>query len=214
MWWLLLLVLRRWTATATVWITAASSEIPSAFTTAVVVAVVGRSVVVVIVVHSHSSSVVHVLTTTTTPASATTTGRRRDESGPDPAPIPRGFVVIKGNSRALVGVLLPSVGKGRNHAILLATGTNVSLLCRGQSHSALLPFHNVCLIVQFEILPELPTSALLFAAGGTVMGQIRVGIIVKEAGHGEMNQWMVGWMNESINLYRGFFVFVSYPLNE
>jgi len=176
---LLLLLILRWTAT--VLIAAAASEIPSASTTAVIVIIVG-SVVVVIVVHSHSSSSIDM--GTPTPTASAATGRWRDESRPDPAPIPRGFVVIKGNPRALVGVLLPSVRERRDHPIVLATGTDVSLLCRGQSHTALLPFDNVFLVVQLEILPKLPTSPLLFAAGGTVVGQVRVGIIVKEAGHG------------------------------
>ena len=180
---LLVLVLRR-TATVLITSAASSSEIPTASTTAVIVIVVVGSVVVVIVVHSHSSSAVHVATPTAS-ATATTTGRRRNESGPDPAPIPRGFVVIKGNPRALVGVLLPTVRERWDHPIVLATGTDVSLLCRGQSHAALLPFDNVRLVVQLEILPELPTPPLLFAAGGTVVGQVRVGIIVKEAGHCE-----------------------------
>lgn len=172
---LLLLVLRRWAASILI----ASTEISSASTVVIVAGTV--VVVVIIVVHSRASSV-HVVTPTVSAAAAR---GRRDESGPDPAPVARIFVEIKGDPGALVGVLLPPVWKRWNHRIFLAPGTDVPLLCRGQSHSTLLPLHDVCLVVQLEVLAELPSSALLFAAGGTVMRQIRIGVIVEEAGHRE-----------------------------
>jgi len=182
---LLLLILR---GPATILI--ASSEVPSASASTVIVIVVvvvvvvaGSLVVVIVVVviHSHASSV-HVVTPT---VSATTTGGRWNESGPDPFPNTRLFVVIKGDPGALVGVLLPPVRKRRNHLIVLAPGTDVPLLCRGQSHSALLPFRDMFLVVKLEVLTEFPSPALLFATGGTVVCQIRVGVIVEKAGHGE-----------------------------
>lgn len=173
---LLLLILGRWPASVLI----ASPEISSAST---VVIVAGSVVVVIIVVHSHASSV-HVVTPTVSTAAAAARGRR-DETGPDPAPVARLFVEIKGDPGALIGVLLPSVRKRWNHRIFLAPGTDVPLLRRGQSHSTLLPLHDVCLVVQLEVLAELPSPALLFAAGGTVVRQIRVGVIVEESGHGE-----------------------------
>jgi hypothetical protein len=37
--------------------------------------------------------------------------------------------------------------------------------------------------MEFEIFTELPATSLLLASGSTVVGQISVGIVVKEARH-------------------------------
>ena len=176
-WLLLLLVLGR---SATVLVSSPSSIIPSA-----VVVVIG-SVVVVVVVHSHPTPV-HVVTPTV--GRATSTRGRRDETGTDPAAITGLLVVVIGDPGAFVEVFLPTLREGWNHRIVLAPGADVSLLRRGQSHSSLLPFHDVLLVVEFEVLAKLPSPALLFATGGTVVCQIRVGVVVEKAGHGEsMNE--------------------------
>mmetsp|Transcript_15236 Transcript_15236/g.35313 ORF Transcript_15236/g.35313 Transcript_15236/m.35313 type:complete len:246 (-) Transcript_15236:133-870(-) len=165
----LLLVLGR---TAAVLVGSSSSVIPSS---AVVVVVV-----VTVAVVSHPAPV-HV-----TPAvrgtSAAARGRR-DEPGPDPAPVAGLLVVVEGDPGALVGVLLPSLRKGRDHRIVLAPGADVPLLGRGQPHPSLLPLHDVLLVVKLEVLAELPTPTLLLAAGGAVVRQVRVGVVVEKAGH-------------------------------
>ena len=173
-WWTspLLLVLMR---TPPVLISS-SSKISSA-----VVVVIGSIVVVVIVVHSHPTPV-HM-----SPTVWGTTGTRRrwNEPGTNPAAITRLLVVVEGDTGALVEVFLPSVLEGWDHRIVLAPGADVTLLGRGQSHSSLLPFYDMFLVVQLKVLAKLPSTSLLFAAGGTVVCQIRVGVVVEKAGHGE-----------------------------
>jgi hypothetical protein len=43
--------------------------------------------------------------------------------------------------------------------------------------------------MQFEIFAKLPTSTLLFASGRAVVRQVRIRVIVKEAGH--YNVWFL-----------------------
>ena len=124
-------------------------------------------VVVVVVIHSHPSSV-H-MTTTSIIISAATTGRRRNKSGTDPRSFSCFFVIIKRNSGTLVGIFLPSIRQRWNHWIFFSSDADESLLCRCQPHSTLLPFDNVFLVMQLEILTEFPSSALLFPTGSTVV---------------------------------------------
>jgi len=189
-WWrapmLLLLLLLLLVATAIVVVTTATTIVSTAAIVVVIVVVVVVVVaiivvivvVIVVVVHSHSTSPIH---------GPSSTRRWRNESGPDPAPFTRFFVVIKRNPRALVGILLPIGRQGRNHGIILAPCSDKALLGGGQSHSGFLPFDNVLLVVEFKVFTKLPTPALLFAARGAVVRQIRIGIIVKETGHCELN---------------------------
>ena len=39
------------------------------------------------------------------------------------------------------------------------------------------------LVVEFEVLPELPSTTLLLPSGGGVMREVGVGVVVEEAGH-------------------------------
>lgn len=145
--------------------------------TIVVVWVVGSVIVivaVVVVVHSHASSIElrrRTMIMHWSPGASihSTTRRRRNETRPRPTPLSRFFVVEKRNPRTLVRVFLPSIGKGRNHGIVLSAGANKGLLCRGKTHFPLLPVYNVLLVMQLEILPEFPSSALLFSPGGTIV---------------------------------------------
>ena len=152
---------RRWTSTML--LITASILIPSSEISTTIVVVVWPLIIAVIVVHSSShTSSVH-------------TGRRGwDKARSHPASITRLLIVIEGYSRALVDVFFISIWKGWNHWIFLSSGADVSLLCRGQSHSPLLPIHDVFLVVKLEIFAELPTSPLLLSSRGTVMGQIGI----------------------------------------
>lgn len=137
----------------------------------VVIVVIVVVVVVIIVVHGppvwvHSSS-----------------WWRWNKTGSDPTAFSRFFVVIEGNVGALVHVFLPSIREGWNPWIVLAHGPDVGLLGPCQSHSPLLPFNDVFLVVQLEVFPKLPSSSLLFATGGAVVCQIRIGVVVKETRH-------------------------------
>jgi len=38
--------------------------------------------------------------------------------------------------------------------------------------------------MQFEIFSELPSTSLLLSARGAIVRQVRIGIIIKETGHG------------------------------
>jgi len=107
-----------------------------------------------------------------------TRGRGR-EARPDPRPLVRLVVDVKLGPGHQVVLLSPSRRQGRHFGV----GPNVRLLRRRQPHGTGPPLAEILLVVQLEVLPELPPPALLLPSRGRVMGQVRVGIVVEEAGH-------------------------------
>jgi hypothetical protein len=73
------------------------------------------------------------------------------------------------------------------------------LLGRCQSHGPLAPIFNVLVIVQFKVFTKLPTATLLFASRGTVVRQVGIGIIVKEARHYFDLLWMSIYYSHQTN---------------
>ena len=173
LWWRLLLLIA-----SPILVVSATTKVSSTILIEIVVVVVSVVIVVIIIV------VVVIIVVHGPPIWVHSSARWRwNKAGPNPAAFSRFLIVIKGNVGALVHVFLPSVWEGWNPWIVLAHGSNVGLLGPCQSHFPLLPLHDVFLVVQLEVFPKLPSSPLLFAAGGAVVCQIRIGVVVKEARH-------------------------------
>ena len=109
----------------------------------------------------------------------TTSSRRGRKARPDPRPLPRLVVDVKLGPRHLIVLLSPP----RRQRRYLGVGPDVGLLGRRQPHGPGTPLVQMLLVVQFEVLPELPSTALLLPSGGGVMREVGVGIVVEEAGH-------------------------------
>ena len=116
-----------------------------------------------------------------THAHATTSSRRGRKSRPDPRPLPRLVVDVELGPRHFIVLLSPS----RRQRRYLGIGSDVSLLGRRQPHGPGTPLVQMLLVVQFEVLPELPSSTLLLPSSGGIMREVGVGIVVEEAGHGD-----------------------------
>ena len=116
-----------------------------------------------------------------THAHATTTSRRGRKSRPDPRPLPRLVIDVELGPRHLIVLLSPP----RRQRRYLGVGPDVSLLGRRQPHGPGTPLVQMLLVVQFEVLPELPSSTLLLPSSGGIMREVGVGIVVEEAGHGD-----------------------------
>jgi hypothetical protein len=109
--------------------------------------------------------------------------RGRDEARPNPRPVSGGGVNVEGNARYVVGTFRPSVREGRDEGVVLAPGPDECLLGAGQPHRSTPPVGQVPLVVDPKVLPELPSPPLLLPSRGAVVRQVRVGVIVEEAGH-------------------------------
>ena len=109
----------------------------------------------------------------------TTRRGRGRKARPDPRPLPRLVVDVELGPGHLVVLLPPSRRQGRHFGV----GADEGLLGRRQPHWSGAPLVEILLVVQLEVLPELPSPALLLPSRGGVMGQVRVGIVVKEARH-------------------------------
>ena len=111
--------------------------------------------------------------------------RRRNKTGSHPGSFFRLRVDKVGNPRHVIFGFFPSLRKRRYHRILRSHRLHVGLLRRGQSHRSPSPLIHVRLVVDLEVLAKFPASALLLATSGRVMCQVRIRVVVKEAGHGD-----------------------------
>lgn len=109
----------------------------------------------------------------------TTSGGRGRKARPDPRPLPRLVVGVKLGPGHLIVLLSPT----RRQRRYLGVGPDVGLLGRRQPHGTGTPLVQMLLVVEFEVLPELPSTTLLLPSSGGIMRQISVGVVVEEARH-------------------------------
>jgi hypothetical protein len=126
-------------------------------------------------------------------------GWGRNEPRPYPRPVAVGRIKVEGDSRHVVDALLPPLGEGRDEGIVPAPCPDEGLLGTGEAHGPPPPLAEVPLVVDPEVLPELPSPPLLLPPRGAVVGKVRVGVIVEEARHDDQKvdqrsmRGMSGW---------------------